>query len=110
MPRIHTQVNSASGLVAVNILNLPFRLETELEQSIALDSDWQKGIEWGEPRPGHPEGKAVFHIRDVLHNIDSFFGNAITRPQLRLIALVHDTFKAGSIHSSAQTHAASHGS
>jgi len=109
MPRIHSRVNSDPGLVAANIPNLPFRLETELERDIALDPDWQQGIEWGVPRRGHPEGKTVTHVRDVLHNVDSFFGNSNTRSQLRLIALIHDTFKAGVIQSAAQAHARSHG-
>lgn len=72
---------------------LPFDLETALEHQIAADPAWRFGIHWGQPRPGHPEGQVVFHIRDVLQNIDTFYGRHQDRSRLRLIALVHDTFK-----------------
>ncbi len=71
----------------------PFTLETQLERAIAADSEWLAGLEWGKPRPGHPEGKVKFHIRDVLNNVDHFFAQADNRLHLRLIALIHDTFK-----------------
>ena len=45
----------------------------------------------GKPRPGHPEGKIIFHIRDVLNNIDAIPSKE--KDNLRLIALIHDTFK-----------------
>lgn len=72
---------------------LPFSLETRLERSIAADPEWLLGVEWGQPRPGHPEGKVVLHIRNVLHNIDRFCSNSKDRTKLRLIGLIHDTFK-----------------
>jgi hypothetical protein len=73
--------------------DLPFALETHLERAIAADPAWRAGIAWGSPRPGHPEGQVLFHIRDLLANIDHFFASAADRPRLRLIALLHDTFK-----------------
>lgn len=73
--------------------NHPFILETPLEQIIAADPAWQAGIEWGHPRPGHPEGKVKYHIQEVLVNIDRFCANSPDRLRLRLIALLHDTFK-----------------
>jgi len=67
-------------------------LETisELENKIINDSEFIEGINWGNPRPGHPEGKVLYHIKDVLSFIEP------TNPwysELRLIALIHDTFK-----------------
>lgn len=73
--------------------DLPFRLETPLEQQIARDPDWLAGLQWGVPRPGHPEGQIIRHIREVLDNVDSYCGNSTERGRLRLIALIHDTFK-----------------
>ena len=61
------------------------------------------------PRPGHPEGQVVFHIRDVLNNVDRFIGQGGDRPRLRLIALVHDTFKYQVDRSSPRTVRKSHG-
>jgi hypothetical protein len=74
--------------------------ETDLERTIIADQEWWTGAEYGEPRPGHPEGKVVYHIKEVLNNIDRLFSTSSYDPgpsplycQLRLIALIHDTFK-----------------
>jgi hypothetical protein len=75
------------------ISELPFNLETPLERQVAADADWQVGLEWGKPRAGHPEGRVVLHIREVLANVDRYFQRSEDRPGLRLIALIHDTFK-----------------
>jgi hypothetical protein len=67
--------------------------ETELERQITTDPEWIEGAAWGSPRPGHPEGKVATHIADVLQNVDRVARNPDEREKLRLIALVHDTFK-----------------
>ena len=69
-------------------------IKNELEKKIISDPEWIKGSEWGMPREGHPEGKVKNHIRDVLENIEKL--EDITQEEykkLRLIALIHDTFK-----------------
>ena len=92
-----------------NIPLLPFQLKTQLEQKIAADPEWQYGLEWGHSRPGHPEGRVVFHIREVLDNVDCFFRNSAHRSSLRLIALIHDTFKYKAAQLEPDTHKKSHG-
>jgi hypothetical protein len=72
---------------------LPFELENQLERRIADDPAWREGVAWGRPRPGHPEGAIRAHIADVLENVDRFYGDSPLRGALRLIALVHDSFK-----------------
>jgi hypothetical protein len=67
--------------------------ETDLERAIVTSPDWIEGASWGQPRPGHPEGGVAAHIRDVLANVDAVAVDAADRAQLRVIALVHDTFK-----------------
>lgn len=67
--------------------------ETSLEHQILQDGQWQEGAFWGEPRPGHPEGKVIYHIHEVLENVDKASTNPKIRQQLRLIAIIHDTFK-----------------
>ncbi|QBD79235.1 HD domain-containing protein [Ktedonosporobacter rubrisoli] len=74
-------------------MELPFSLETALEKTIAADPEWQKGVVWGKPRAGHLEGAIKFHIADVLANLDQQCLTAEERRDLRLIALIHDTFK-----------------
>lgn len=71
----------------------PFTLETELEKQIAADPQWQVGAVWGKPRYGHLEGQIMYHIADVLKNIDRQCPPPEERQNLRLIALIHDTFK-----------------
>jgi hypothetical protein len=53
-----------------------------------------RGMDWGEPRFGHPEGKVAVHVREVLDNIDRLEGlGQEDRSRLRLISFAHDTFK-----------------
>jgi hypothetical protein len=74
-------------------VNLPFELETDVEQRIAADPEWQRGAEWGAPRRGHPEGTVKQHVADVLANVDREAETPDERRRLRLAALVHDSFK-----------------
>jgi hypothetical protein len=69
------------------------RTENELERWIVSAPRWQTGVEWGKPRPGHPEGTVGAHVRDVLANVDRLGLGPEERRRLRLVALVHDTFK-----------------
>jgi hypothetical protein len=69
--------------------------ETDLEDLLALHPDVRKGLGWGEPRYGHPEGMVLYHVPDIFENIDSLMPPPPKneREQLRLIALLHDSFK-----------------
>ena len=67
--------------------------ESELEMQFLHDPDFYQGLFWGIPRFGHPEGKVVFHIREVLDNIDKLTLSPLQRKQLRIVTFVHDTFK-----------------
>lgn len=66
--------------------------ETELECKILEDTEFIQGVQYGKPRPGHPEGEVIKHIKEVLANVDKYC-NEVNRKDLRLIALLHDTFK-----------------
>ncbi|HEX6541418.1 MAG TPA: hypothetical protein VF040_06665 [Ktedonobacterales bacterium] len=74
-------------------MQLPFTLETPLEHAIAADPIWQRGIIWGWPRPGHAEGKVMYHIADVLANVERYALSPEDRRDLRLITLTHDSLK-----------------
>lgn len=67
--------------------------ETELEEAFLKDEDFLAGLFWGKPRFGHPEGEVVYHIREVLDNVDKLDIDAEMRRRLRIITFVHDTFK-----------------
>lgn len=67
--------------------------EDEIEHKMFTDSSFVKGLVWGVPRFGHPEGEIWKHIREVLDNIDGLHLSSKDRCRLRYIALAHDTFK-----------------
>jgi hypothetical protein len=67
--------------------------ESELEKRIMDDPAWVEGAAWGKPRPGHPEGAVIAHVAEVLANVDDVALDPLDRERLRLIALIHDTFK-----------------
>lgn len=67
--------------------------ETKLEEELLETPEFEKGLNWGKPRFGHPEGKVGIHVREVLENIEQLSIHPNDRKKLRMIALVHDTFK-----------------
>lgn len=85
---------ASTEVITTADLRALLRPETELERHLLTLPDFQRGLMWGEPRFGHPEGKIVLHVREVLENIECIENlPEHTRRQIRLIALVHDTFK-----------------
>jgi HD superfamily phosphodiesterase len=74
-------------------MNLHITLETDLERKIVSENRWREGSSWGVPRSGHPEGQVLAHIVAVLANIDSLGLESGARAKLRVVALLHDTFK-----------------
>ena len=75
-----------------DILNI-LRPETELELRLLGQPEIQTGLDWGVPRYGHPEGKVVFHVREIYENINKLDIEEGLRSELRLVALLHDSFK-----------------
>ncbi len=69
-----------------------------LDPRSELEAEWLsrpeiiKGLLWGTPRYGHPEGTVAFHINEVYRNIDALADQSLNA-ELRLVALIHDTFK-----------------
>ena len=61
------------------------------------DPRYLRNIEYGEPRPGHPEGKVKFHIADLEANLEQIARRGISTSEywkLKFLIHVHDTFKA----------------
>ena len=46
------------------------------------DPDWQRGVRWGRPRRGHPEGTVLAHIHEVLDNVDRLADSPEQRARL----------------------------
>ena len=70
-----------------------FAPEDDLERKLAEDPELIAGLAWGRPRSGHPEGAVGAHVADLLRRLDGEVEAPDRRRVLRLIALVHDSFK-----------------
>lgn len=70
-----------------------FSPENELERRIASDPELLEGLRWGRPRASHPEGAVGRHVADLLGTIEDWGEDGERRELLRLLALVHDSFK-----------------
>jgi hypothetical protein len=70
-----------------------FRPETERERALMRDAELRRGLTWGRPRKGHPEGSVGAHVAELLETIDRWGERGTRREELRFIALVHDALK-----------------
>ena len=69
----------------------------DIVERVIADPRYQKNVEYGEPRPGHPEGKIKFHIAELEENLEKLVPRGISEEQywkLKFLIHVHDTFKA----------------
>lgn len=71
-----------------------FEPETELERRVTSDPELLRGLAWGEPRSGHPEGPVGTHVSHLLETLDEAGEHGERRDLLRFITLVHDAFKS----------------
>jgi hypothetical protein len=76
-----------------NLIKDIIKPENGIEAAIISDADFITGAMYGKIRHGHPEGQVIYHIKEVLENIEKFYGDDEDRSELRLIAILHDTFK-----------------
>ena len=79
--------------ISENQITAILKPETELERQFLADPDFQIGLMYGKPRYGHPEGQVLYHIPEVLANVDKLAISTEMRRKLRIITFVHDTFK-----------------
>jgi len=70
-----------------------FAITGDLEKKICADLEWRRGLSYGKPRPGHPEGEVGKHICHVLENVRRLYSYHPIEAKLRLIAIIHDNFK-----------------
>ena len=84
----------------------------EVLRQIQADSRYQQNIQYGKPRPGHPEGAVSAHIAQLEQNLDQLSPRLTDEEQARLRVLihVHDTFKAEAKEGVPITHPQSHAS
>jgi hypothetical protein len=63
---------------------------------VISDPRYQKNIEYGKPRSGHPEGKVKYHIAELEENLEKLASRRISEQQywkLKFLIHIHDTFK-----------------
>jgi hypothetical protein len=81
-------------------------------QRVISDDRYQKNLDWGEPRSGHPEGSVRAHIAELEQNLDLMRQRLSDDEywKLKLLIHTHDTFKADANRVAPITHPRSHAS
>jgi len=79
---------------------------------IQADQRYQRNIQWGTPRPGHPEGAIRQHIEEIEENLEQLRPRLSSDEtwKLRLLIHTHDTFKPEAQQDVAIWHPHSHAS
>ena len=63
--------------------------------AIQRDPRYRQNLDWGEPRPGHPEGTIRAHLAELERNLDRLRPrlSGADAAKLAVLVHVHDTFK-----------------
>jgi hypothetical protein len=80
-------------MLKLNEIKSIIKPENGIESAIITNVEFIEGVNWGKVRPGHPESQVIYHIQQVLDNVNKFYGKDDDRSNLRLIAILHDSFK-----------------
>src|ERR1700721_799851 len=66
--------------------------------AITADPQYQKNLDWGQSRPGHPEGTVRAHIAEIEPNLEALRAKLTDEEywKLKLLIHTHDSFKAES--------------
>jgi hypothetical protein len=87
----------------------------DIIEKIMADPRYRKNIEYGEPRPGHPEGAVKYHIADLESNLEQLqrMGRIHSEEdywKLKFMIHIHDLFKAESEKNTPTLHPRNHAS
>jgi len=65
-------------------------------ESILKDPRYLKNLDWGEARPGHPEGTVRAHLAEIEPNLEALRHKLSDEEcwKLKLLVHTHDSFKA----------------
>src|SRR5262245_21927981 len=80
--------------------------------AVVADPGYQANLDWGEPRPGHPEGTVRAHIAELEKNLDALKAKISDEEywKVRVLIHTHDTFKGEAARGVAILHPRSHAS
>lgn len=81
-------------------------------EAVISDPRYLANLDWGEARPGHPEGTVRAHIAELESNLETLRPNLTDEDywRLRLLVHTHDSFKAEAVPGVAITDPKSHAS
>jgi hypothetical protein len=81
-------------------------------ESVITDARYQANLDWGEPRPGHPEATIRAHIAEIELNLHALRRKLTDEQHWKLMLLIHthDTFKGEAEPGVPITHPKSHAS
>lgn len=67
----------------------------QLLADVCADARYQANLDWGEPRPGHPEGTIRAHIAEIELNLERLRRKlgVVDYWKLKVLIHTHDTFK-----------------
>jgi hypothetical protein len=84
----------------------------QIFDAITSDPRYQRNLDWGEARPGHPEGTVRAHIAELEGNLEALRHKLAETDYWRLRVLIHthDTFKGEAQSSAPITSRNSHAS
>jgi hypothetical protein len=68
----------------------------DILRRIQADPRYQRNLDWGKPRRGHPEGTIRQHIRELEDNLETLREKLtdVECGKLKILIHTHDTFKA----------------
>jgi hypothetical protein len=80
--------------------------------AIVADPRYQGNLDWGEARPGHPEGSVRAHIAEIERNLEALRSKLSEADywKLKVLLHTHDSFKRDAEQGVPITHAKSHAS
>ena len=83
-----------------------------VSNSVITDPRYQGNLDWGEARPGHPEGTVRAHIAEIEPNLEALKSKLSESDYWKLKVLVHthDSFKRDAERGVPITHPKSHAS
>jgi hypothetical protein len=81
-------------------------------EAVVADPDYQKNLDWGKPRRGHPEGTVRAHIAELEENLEKLRHKVSETDywKLKILIHTHDSFKAEALKGVPITDPRSHAS